>query len=57
MLVCRIPHGPACWPSYGLPETSRLLKVNHYMLHARIMMRLVDAWHSLRSPTPIRGGG
>jgi hypothetical protein len=35
-----MPHSPARWPPYGLPETSRLLKVNHYMLHVRIMMRL-----------------
>jgi hypothetical protein len=35
-----MPHSPARWPSYGLPETSRLLKVDLYMLHMRIMMRL-----------------
>jgi hypothetical protein len=34
-----MPHSPARWPSYGLPETSRLLKVNHCMLHVRIKMR------------------
>jgi hypothetical protein len=39
-LMCRMLHSPARWPPYGLPETSRLLKVNHYMLHIRIMMRL-----------------
>jgi hypothetical protein len=39
-LVCRMPHSPTRWPPYGRPETSRLLKVNHYMLHLRIMMRL-----------------
>jgi hypothetical protein len=33
-------HSPARWPPYGRPETSRLRKVNHYMLHLRIMMRL-----------------
>jgi hypothetical protein len=38
--VCRMPHSPARWPPYGLPETSRLLKVNHSMLHLRIKMRL-----------------
>jgi hypothetical protein len=34
-----MPHSPARWPSYGLPETSLLLKVDHYMLHVRIQMR------------------
>jgi hypothetical protein len=53
-LVCRMTHGPARWPPYGRPETSRLLKVDHNVLHVRIKMRL-DAWHSLRTPTPIRG--
>ena len=33
-------HSPARWPPYGRPETSRLLKVNHYVLHLRIMMYL-----------------
>jgi hypothetical protein len=33
-------HSPARWPSYGLPETSRLLKVDRYTLHVRIKMRL-----------------
>jgi hypothetical protein len=28
------------WPPYGRPETSRPLKVNHYILDARIMMHL-----------------
>jgi hypothetical protein len=32
-------HSPAHWPLYGLPETSLLLKVDHYMLHVRIFMR------------------
>jgi hypothetical protein len=35
-----MPHSPARWLPYGRPETSRLLKVNHYMLHVRIKMRL-----------------
>jgi hypothetical protein len=39
-LVCRMPHCPTRWPPYSLPETSRLLKVNHYVLHVRIKMRL-----------------
>jgi hypothetical protein len=33
-------HSPARWPLYCCSETSRLLKVNHYMLRARIKMRL-----------------
>jgi hypothetical protein len=33
-----MPHIPARWPPYGRPESSRLLKVNHYMLHVRIKM-------------------
>jgi hypothetical protein len=33
-------HSPARWPPYGRPETSRLLKVDHYMLHVRIEMSL-----------------
>jgi hypothetical protein len=39
-LVCKMPHSPARWPPYGLPETSRLLKVNHYRLHMHMKMRL-----------------
>jgi hypothetical protein len=35
-----MPHSPARRPPYGQPETSRLLKVDHYLLHVRIMMRL-----------------
>jgi hypothetical protein len=35
-----MPHSPARWPPYGLPETSRLLKVDHYIAHLRIKMRL-----------------
>ena len=31
---------PARWPPYGRSENSRLLKVNHYVLHLRIKMRL-----------------
>jgi hypothetical protein len=34
-----MPHSPALWPPYRWPETSRLLQVNHYVLHLRIMMR------------------
>jgi hypothetical protein len=33
-------HSLAPWPRYGRPETSRLLKVDHYMLRLRIIMRL-----------------
>jgi hypothetical protein len=38
-LVCRMPHSPARWPPYRRPEPSRLLKVDHYIVHLRIMMR------------------
>jgi hypothetical protein len=34
-------HSPASWLPQSRPETSRLLKVDHYMLHVRIKMRLV----------------
>jgi hypothetical protein len=34
-----MPHSLARWPPYGRPETSRLLKVDYYVLHLRIMMR------------------
>jgi hypothetical protein len=37
-LVCRLMHSPARWPLYCCSETSRLLKVNHYMLHLRMKM-------------------
>jgi hypothetical protein len=39
-LVCRMPHSPARWLPYGRPETSRLLKVNHYIAHLRMKMGL-----------------
>jgi hypothetical protein len=32
-------HSPARWPPYGRLESSRLLEVDHYMLHMRIKMR------------------
>jgi hypothetical protein len=53
-----MPHSPARWPPYCRPETSRLLKVNHYMLHLRIMMRS-GAYASSRLDTDyvgVRGG-
>jgi hypothetical protein len=45
-----MPHIPARWPPYGRPESSRLLKINHYTLHLRIMMRL-GGYASLRQDT------
>jgi hypothetical protein len=39
-VVSKMPHSPARWTPYSLPESSRLLKVDHYMLHVRIKMRL-----------------
>jgi len=38
-LVCRLPYSPAPWPPYGRPETSRLLKVDHYLSRTGIMVR------------------
>jgi hypothetical protein len=37
--VYRLLHSPVHWTLYGRPETSLLLKVDHYMLHVRIKMR------------------
>jgi hypothetical protein len=51
-----MPHSPARWPSYGRPETSRLLKANHYMLHLRMKMRL-GAYASSRQDTDYAGAG
>ena len=34
-----MPHSPARWLPYSPPETSRLLKVNHYVLHVGMKMR------------------
>jgi hypothetical protein len=45
-----MPHSPARWPAYGRPETSGLLKVDHYVLDVRIMMRL-GGYASLRQDT------
>ena len=52
-----MPHSPARWPPYGRPETSRLLKVNHYMLHLRIKMRSGGCAAFLSGYRPIRGQG
>ena len=49
-------HSPARWPPNGRPETSRLLKVNHSMLHVRIEMRL-GAYASSRQDTDYAGAG
>jgi hypothetical protein len=56
MLVCRMSHSPARWPPYGRPETSRLLKVDHYMLDVRIKIRL-GAYASSRQDTDYAGAG
>ena len=55
-LACRMPHSLARWPPYGRPETSRLLKVDHNMLHARIQMRS-GAYASSRQDTDYTGAG
>jgi hypothetical protein len=55
-VLCRMPHSPARWPPYGRPETSRLLKVDHYMLHVRIKMRLGGCAASSQSTDAKTGG-
>jgi hypothetical protein len=50
-------HSPARWPPYGRPETSRLLKVDHYMLHVRIKMRLVGWAATSQNTDADRGAG
>ncbi len=54
--VYRLLHSPARWAPYGRPETSRLLKDDHYMLHLRIKMRL-GAYASSRQDTDYAGAG
>jgi|SRR5215208_732030 hypothetical protein len=51
-----MPYSPARWPPHGRTETSRLLKVNHYMLDVRIKMRL-GAYASPRQDTHYTGVG
>jgi hypothetical protein len=51
-----MPHSPARWPPYSLPATSRFLKVNHYMLYVRMMMRL-GAYASSRQDTDYARAG
>src|SRR5215216_3774687 len=52
----RILHSPARWLPYGRPESSRFLKVDHYMLHLRIMMRS-GAYVSSGQDTDYAGAG
>jgi hypothetical protein len=49
-----MPHIPARWPPYGLPESSRLLKDDHYILHLHIKMRS-GAYASSRQDTDYAG--
>jgi hypothetical protein len=56
-LVCKMPHGPAGWPPYARPETSRLLKADHDMLHVRIKMRLGGCVASSQKTDADTGGG
>jgi hypothetical protein len=51
-----MPYSPARWPPYSRPGTSRLLKVDHYMVHVRIEMRL-GAYASSRQDTDYTGAG
>jgi hypothetical protein len=55
-LVSRMPYSPARLPPYSLPETFRLLKVDHYMLHLRIMMRLGGCAASSQNTDTDTGG-
>ena len=55
-LICKMPHSPARRSPYGRPETSRLLKADHSMLHLRIKMRL-GAYASSRQDADYTGGG
>jgi hypothetical protein len=50
-------HSPARWPPYGRLETSRLLKLDHNMLHARIKMRLGGCAASSQNPDVDTGVG
>jgi hypothetical protein len=52
-----MPQSPARWPPYGRPESSRLLNVDHYMLHLRIMMRLGGCASSRQDTDTGAGGG
>ena len=54
-LGCRILHSPARWPPYGRPETSQLLKVDHYVLHVRMKMRL-GGWAATSQNTDVDTG-
>ena len=54
--VCRTPHSPARWPPYGRLETPRFLKVDHYILHMRMKMRL-GGYASSRQDTDYAGAG
>jgi hypothetical protein len=56
-LVSRMPYSPARLPPYSLPETFRLLKVDHYMLHLRIMMRLGGCVAFSQNDDADTGGG
>jgi hypothetical protein len=55
--ACRMPHSPARWPPYGRPESSRLLKEDHYILHLRIMMRLGGCVAFSQNDDADTGGG
>jgi hypothetical protein len=56
-LVCKMPHSTARWPPYGRPESSRLLKVGHCMLHLHIMMRSVGCVASSQNTDTDTGVG
>ena len=56
-MVCRLLHSPARWPPYGRPETSRLLKVDHSLLHVHLKMRLGGCVASSENTDADRGRG
>ncbi len=71
-LVCRMPHCPThCKPNVR-PESSRLLKVDHYMVHVGIKLRFggwtassqkadadtgVGGWQEIRPPVRYKRSG
>jgi hypothetical protein len=52
-----MPHSPARWPPCDRPETSRLLKVDHYMLHLGMKMRSGGCAASSQNDDADTGGG
>jgi hypothetical protein len=51
-----MPYSPVRWPPYARSETSRLLKVCHYMLHVLTELRS-GAYAASRQDTDYAGRG